>query len=77
MKILISQVVYNQFDDEDRAGLTQTACHCMEDGRPDPACASCDGVGIAYEYDLSPEDSAAIQENLRRQGVPLGKIGAH
>lgn len=75
MKILFSKRVYDQFDDESRAGLVPVPCSCIVDGKAAIDCDSCDGGGTVYEHELSPEDSAAIQENLRSQGVPLGKIG--
>ena len=77
MKMVIGKQVYDQFDDESRAGLKPIACDCIEDGKADSECEVCDAGGVVYEWELSPEDSAAIQENLRRQGVPLGKIGTN
>ncbi len=75
MKIIISRQVYDQFDDESRRSVMPVRCECITDGGAHPNCESCDGHGTVYEMSLSPEDSAAIQENLRSQGVPLGKIG--
>jgi hypothetical protein len=60
MKMQFSKWVYDQFDDESVA-----------DGKAKDECDLCDGGGVIYEYELSPEDAAAIQENLRRQGVPI------
>lgn len=77
MKMVFSKQVYDQFDDESREGLIPVACRCIEDGRAKEDCESCDGGGIVYEHVLSPEDSAAIEENLRSQGVPLGKAGTN
>jgi hypothetical protein len=71
MKIHVSQQVYDQFGPEDRQQLTPVTCGCSNN----PACESCEGSGTIYEWSLSAEDSATIQENLRSQGVPLGKIG--
>jgi hypothetical protein len=77
MKMRFSKQVYDQFDDESREGLVPVPCHCIIDGTIATDCDACEGTGIIYEHTLSPEDDAAIQENLRRQGVPLGKIGTH
>jgi hypothetical protein len=77
MKMMISKQVYDQFNDESRRGLTPVSCDCLVDEKAAPECDSCDGGGVIYEVALSAEDTAAIQENLRSQGVPLGKIGTH
>lgn len=77
MKMAFSKQVYDQFDDESRRGLVPVPCSCNADGKAAPECDSCSGGGVIYEHTLSAEDSAAIQENLRRQGVPLGKLGTH
>lgn len=77
MKLTFSKQVYDQFDEESRSGLKPVACHCIKDEKAEPECDSCDGGGIVYESELDPETSAAIQENLRSQGVPLGKIGTN
>lgn len=75
MKLYISKPVFDQFDAESRRGLVPVACTCIADGEDTAACEACSGAGIVYEMTLSADDSAAIQENLRSQGVPLGKIG--
>lgn len=75
MKIVISKSVYDQFDAESRRMLTPIPCDCVVDGKPSLECDSCDGGGIVYEHTPSAEDQAAIHENLRSQGVPLGKLG--
>lgn len=75
MKMICSKQVYDQFDAESRAGLKPIPCDCVRDGVADDDCEECEGGGVVYEWALGPEDSAAIQKNLRRQGVPLGKIG--
>lgn len=77
MKMVISKQVYDQFDEESRRSLTPVPCDCVTDGKAAAECDSCDGGGIVYECVLSADDSAAIQENLRSQGVPLGKTGTH
>lgn len=77
MKLIFSKQMYDQFGDDDRASLIPVACRCIADGRAKDDCDSCDGGGIVYESVLSPEDLAAIEENLRSQGVPLGKAGTN
>ncbi len=77
MKMAVSKQVYDQFDDASRRGLRPVNCHCLADGKALLECDSCDGGGVIYEWELSLEDSEAIQDNLRRQGVPIGKIGTH
>jgi hypothetical protein len=77
MKLVFSKSVYDQFDDESRIGLVPRTCDCIEDGGAKDDCDSCDGGGVVYECTLSPEDSSAIEDNLRSQGVPLGKGGTH
>lgn len=74
MKIHISKQVYDQFDDESRRQVSPVPCGCADTAGA-PTCDSCEGTGTIYEWILSAEDSAAIQENLRSQGVSLGKIG--
>lgn len=77
MKVIFSKKVYDQFDSNSRQRLLPIPCQCVDQGEAALDCDSCDGGGIVYEDKLSPEDSAAIEENLRRQGVPLGKTGTH
>ncbi len=74
MKMVFSKQVYDQFDDASREGLKPIACDCIKSGKPQTECEYCSGSGTVYETTLSAEESAAIQENLRTQGVPLGKM---
>lgn len=73
MKVILSRQLYDQLPFGDKQSLVPVPCRCG--GAPE--CDSCSGLGLVYEFQLSAEDSAAIQENLRRQGVPLGKIGTN
>ena len=75
MKVLLSRKVYLQLDDQH--GCAPTACYCVESSEPDAACELCDGTGEVYEMPLSDEAAQDIEDNLRRQGVPLGKEGTH
>jgi hypothetical protein len=77
MKLNFTKQAHDQLDLESQQQLTPLSCECIEDGKPKETCELCDGGGTYYELELSAETSAAIQENLRRQGVPLGKIGTH
>lgn len=75
MKLQFSRRAYDSLDAESRAALKPVACGCIkiQDGEPDPNCEECEGIGAIYEQALSAEDSAAIQENFRRQGFPFGR----
>lgn len=77
MKLHISQQVYDQLPMEDRRALQAVACECVETGVSSDGCPMCDGAGKIYEWQLSAEESANIQDSLRRAGVPLGKIGTN
>lgn len=77
MKVKICKQVYDQFDDESRADLTEIACDCIVDGCAQDDCTCCQGGGVVYEFVISQEQSAAIENNLRSQGVPLGKSGTN
>jgi hypothetical protein len=71
MKLTFSKQAYDKLSIESRSRLIEVACECSAD----PSCPMCDGAGVLYEAPLSAEDQAGIQENFRRQGVPLGKAG--
>lgn len=80
MRINISKQVYDQLPIRDQQSLVAVDCRCKSSepkGIPEADCDSCGGDGTIWEMQLSAEDSAAIQDNLRRQGVPLGKIGTN
>lgn len=75
MKLVFSKQVYDQFDYESRRALVPIACDCVADSEAKPDCDLCEGCGTLWEASLSAEDQAAIQENFRSQGLPLGKTG--
>lgn len=79
MKINISKQVYDQLSPTDQAQIEKSPCICRADGSADaePDCIFCDGLGVMYEDTLTAEETAQVQENFRKQGVPLGKIGTH
>lgn len=80
LKLAFSKQVFDQLPPEDQATLRPITCHCTERdpaAQPDPECDGCDGGGVVWEQDLSQEESDAIENNLRSQGVPLGKMGTH
>jgi hypothetical protein len=77
MKLVFTKQAYDQLNIESQLGLTPIACDCRTDSKGDfdPACEDCEGHGLLFEKELSPESQAEIQENFRRQGIPLGKAG--
>lgn len=75
MKLYFAKAAYDQLDEASRSRLVPVACTCVATGKVD--CDSCDGSKVVYEDALTPEESAAIEENLRRQGVPIGKTGTN
>ena len=77
MKLFFSKKVYDQFSPEDRQNLTPFPCECVSNNEAEWDCDSCEGGGAIYQHELSAEESAGIQENLRSQGFPLGKIGTN
>jgi hypothetical protein len=77
MKMVFGKRAYDQLDEHGRSTLKPIACHCTEAGPADDNCEICDGGGTVYEWALSVEDASAIEENFRRQGVPLGKADSN
>lgn len=75
MKVIIGKQVYRQL--ADKSGLIAIPCDCVASGEPDAECPLCEGGGELYEMVMSAEDRAEIENNLRGQGVPLGKKGTH
>lgn len=72
MKLVFSKKAYEQLD-ESRNDLIPIPCDCIKDNKVNEDCEFCDGGGIVYESPLSPEDASTIEENFRRQGIPIGK----
>jgi hypothetical protein len=75
MKIVISKQVYRQLADQSE--VAAVPCDCVTNGEADAECILCEGGGELYEMLMSAEDRAEIENNLRSQGVPLGKEGTH
>lgn len=76
--MVLSRQVHDQLDRASKEGVTAIPCDCVEASpqkQPDLDCVMCSGLGIVYEYHLDKRTSDAIEENLRSQGVPLGKEG--
>jgi hypothetical protein len=72
MKLTFAKAAYDKLSIESRARLTEIPCECGKSAN----CPMCDGEGILWEAPpLSAEVQAGIQENFRRQGIPLGKTG--
>jgi len=77
LRLRISKQIYDRFDDNSREGLEEVSCDCVVDSQADADCEVCEGGGINWEWTPSQEVAAAIEENLRSQGMPLGKNGLH
>lgn len=77
MKMTFSKQVYDQLSDDSQAELIPVTCDCVTDDQASESCAYCDGGGVIYEKKLSLEDEKAIVNNLRSQGVPIGKDGTN
>ena len=71
MKFFLSRQVYDQLDTESKRRMLEHVCECVTDHGPSPDCENCDGKGTIYEMVLPANTAAAIQDNLRRQGVPI------
>jgi hypothetical protein len=73
MKLIFAKQAYDKLNAKSQAELKPIPCDCISKGVAQSDCESCDGGGVLYEAQVSPEDAAAIAENLRRQGVPIGE----
>lgn len=69
MKVYLSKTVYDQLTDKDKDTIQKTPCTC----NGDLDCEFCEGFGILYEMPLNEDEAVRIEENLRSQGMPLGK----
>ena len=77
MRIFVSKQAYGQLDRASQQELKTVSCDCLTDGTADINCESCEGNGVIYEMSIPPQVSAAIEDNLRSQGLPLGKTGTN
>jgi len=71
MRLVFSKQVRDQFDDQSRRDVKPMACDCCVENVPCLVCEMCAGEGIVWYRDLEPDVSAAIEDNLSRQGVPI------
>ncbi len=72
MKFVLGRKATAKMDPAEVAQMPTEPCDACA-GKGDPECEICVGHGTVHVMQLSESDKAAIIENLRSHGMPIGR----